>query len=316
MRINITILTAALAIQAMAGTYQPNAGANAVEMIRVTWHDASRHRDLPVKLFIPQATSGRCPVILFSPGLGSSRENYSYLGQGWAKSGFVCVFLQHPGSDPAIFKDDNPRHRVAAMRKVLKEPQHILDRAQDIRFAIDELARLNREDSPLQHRLDLSRLGIAGHSYGAGAAMISAGEGVPEVGKKYRDPRITAAIAISPPIFRGLKFEDVHLPVFVVTGTQDAGFTRTWIFRQTIYDKIKSPGTCLVVFKGAEHFTFGDPLQPGDRAKTDKFHPLILAATTAFWDAHLRNNPDARAWLEQGGLSASMRGAGKIEVRH
>jgi len=221
--------------------------------------------------------------------------------------------LQHPGSDPAIFKDDDPRHGAAAMREVLKEPQHILDRAQDISFVIDELARLNREDSPVQNRLDLSRLGIAGHSYGAGAAMISAGERVPEVGEKYRDARITAAIAISPPIFHGLKFDDVRLPVFVVTGTQDAGFTRTWVFRRTIYDKIKSDGTCLVVFKGADHFTFGDRLQLRDRAKTGKFHPLILAATTAFWDARLRNNHDARTWLEQGGLTRLMQDAGKFK---
>jgi predicted dienelactone hydrolase len=310
----MTMWVAAMAIQATAGNYQPNSGTNAVEIIRSTWHDAVRHRDLSVKLFIPKATSARCPVILFSPGLGSSRENYAYLGEGWGKSGYVCVFLQHPGSDPAIFKDADPSHRAAAMREVLKEPRHILDRAQDISFAIDELARLNRDDSPLQNRLDLSVVGAAGHSYGAGAVMISAGEGVPEVGEKYRDARITAAIAISPPIIHGLKFNDIHLPVFVVTGTEDAGFTRTWIFRHTIYDKIKSDGTCLVVFKGAEHFTFGDPLQPRDHAKTEKFHPLVLAATTAFWDAHLRKNPDARAWLEEGGLTAIMQGGGKFKA--
>jgi predicted dienelactone hydrolase len=315
-RILITTLVAALAIQGMAGNYQPNAGTNAVEIVRSTWHDASRNRDVPVKVFIPKAPGGPCPVILFSPGLGSSRENYAYLGEGWGKSGFVCVFLQHPGSDPAIFKDNNPSHGAAAMREVLKDPQHILDRVQDIGFAVDELARLNSEDAALQNRLDLSRLGIAGHSYGAGAAMICAGEGVPKVGEKYRDDRFTAAIAISPPIFPGLNFAHVRLPVLVVTGTQDAGFTRTWIFRHTIYDKIKSDGTSLVMFKGAEHFTFGDPLQPRDRAKTEKFHPLILAATTAFWDARLRNNSDAQAWLEHGGLTALMQDAGKFKTKH
>jgi predicted dienelactone hydrolase len=65
------------------------------------------------------------------------------------------------------------------MRQVLKEPQRILDRAQDISFAIDELTQLNRVKSPLQNDLDLARLGVAGHSYGATAAMISAGERVP-----------------------------------------------------------------------------------------------------------------------------------------
>jgi predicted dienelactone hydrolase len=251
---------------------------------------------------------------LFSPGLGSSRENYAYLGEGWAKSGFVCVFLEHPGSDPAIFKDDDPKHGAAAMRQVLKEPQHILDRAQDISFVIDELARLNREKSLLQNHLDLAHLGIAGHSYGAGAAMISVGERVPEVGDKYHDFRITAAIAMSPPIFHGLKFEDVRIPVFVAIGTRDAGFTRIW-FRQTIYAKIKSHGTGLVIFRGAEHFTFGDPLHTRDRVKTEKFHPFILAATTVFWNARLRADPAAKAWMEEGGLSTLLNGWGKFRIR-
>jgi predicted dienelactone hydrolase len=274
------------------------------------WGDSTGEK----KIFIPKGISAPCPVILFSPGLGSSRENYAYLGEGWAKSGFVCVFLEHPGSGPAIFKDNDPKHGAAAMRQVLKEPQHILDRAQDISFVIDELTRLNREKSPLQNHLDLAHLGIAGHSYGAGAVMISAGERVPEVGEKYRDSRITAVVAMSPPIFYGLTFENVRIPVFVAIGTRDAGFTHTW-FRQTIYDKIKSRGTCLVILKGAEHFTFGDPLQVRDRVKTEEFHPLILAATTAFWNAQLQNDPAAETWLEEGGLSTLLNSRGKFQFK-
>jgi predicted dienelactone hydrolase len=116
-----------------------------VEIIRSNGRDDARDRSLPVKIFIPKVISAPCPVIILSPGLGSSRENYACLGEGWAKSGCVCVFWEHPGSDPAIFKDTDPKPGAAAMRQVLKEPQHILDRAQDISFAIDELTRLNRQ---------------------------------------------------------------------------------------------------------------------------------------------------------------------------
>lgn len=179
MRLTIITLLVALTVPGWAGGYQPAPGTNLVETIRSNWHDETRDRNLPVKIFIPKGISAPCPVIIFSPGLGSSRENYAYLGEGWAKSGFVCVFLEHPGSDAAIFKDNDPKHGAAAMRQVLKEPQHILDRAQDISFAIDELTQLNRVKSPLQNDLDLARLGVAGHSYGATAAMISAGERVP-----------------------------------------------------------------------------------------------------------------------------------------
>ena len=110
------------------------------------------------------------------------------------------------------------------------------------------------------------------------------------------------------------RFGDVRLPVFVAIGSRDAGFTRTW-FRHTIYDKLKSQGTCLIIFKDAEHFTFGDPLQPRDRVKTEKFHPLILAATTAFWNARLRNDPAAKAWLDEGGISTLLNGMGKFKLK-
>ncbi|MCL6566831.1 MAG: hypothetical protein K6U09_10465, partial [Acidobacteriia bacterium] len=34
------------------------------------------------------------------------------------------------------------------------------------------------------------------------------------------------------------------------------------------------------------------------------FHSLIRQATTAFWDAYLRNDTAARQWLADGGLEA------------
>jgi len=44
--------------------------------------------------------------------------------------------------------------------------------------------------------------------------------------------------------------------------------------------------------------TFSGHLRRGEPAKDEKFHPLICAATTAFWDAHLRDDASAKAWLE------------------
>ena len=38
-------------------------------------------------------------VVLFSHGLGGSREGSAYLGEHWAARGYVVVLLQHPGSD-------------------------------------------------------------------------------------------------------------------------------------------------------------------------------------------------------------------------
>ncbi|HEX4350279.1 MAG TPA: hypothetical protein VH251_07820, partial [Verrucomicrobiae bacterium] len=79
MRINGITLLLVLAMPGWAGSFQPAPGTNLIEIVRFTWHDDARARDLPVKIFIPKVISAPCPVILFSPGLGSSRENYAYL---------------------------------------------------------------------------------------------------------------------------------------------------------------------------------------------------------------------------------------------
>ncbi|MGA2245995.1 MAG: hypothetical protein ABSH48_13425 [Verrucomicrobiota bacterium] len=91
----------------------------------------------------------------------------------------------------------------------------------------------------------------------------------------------------------------------------------TWFIYAARGVKCQEHGVVVehVPWSGAEHFTFGDPLQPRDRVKTEKFHPLILAAATAFWKARLRDDPAAKGWLEEGGLSTLLNGRGKFRFR-
>jgi len=39
-------------------------------------HDATRNRDVPVRIYVPENHSQPSPVIIFSHGLGGSREGY------------------------------------------------------------------------------------------------------------------------------------------------------------------------------------------------------------------------------------------------
>jgi hypothetical protein len=52
----------------------------------------------------------------------------------------------------------------------------------------------------------------------------------------------------------------------------------------------------------AGHSTFTDRAFPGDRVpRNPNHHKVIFALTTAFWDAYLGNNPEARIWLDGDG---------------
>jgi len=56
---------------------------------------------------------------------------------------------------------------------------------------------------------------------------------------------------------------------------------------------------------GAEHSAFGDRALPGDQeTRNPNHHRAILALSTAFWDAYLRGDPEARAWLDGEGARA------------
>src|ERR1700712_4732620 len=73
--------------------YTAQPGPFAVGNLEQVWHDAARNRDVPVKIYYPKTDagkeSGRSPVIIFSHGLGGSREGYSYLGEHWASCGYI-----------------------------------------------------------------------------------------------------------------------------------------------------------------------------------------------------------------------------------
>ncbi len=76
-------------------------------------------------------------------------------------------------------------------------------------------------------------------------------------------------------------------------GDQDAA-SRLLVF------PVLPPGSKYqLVLNNAEHSVFTDRALPGDKEQRNpKHHPAILAITTAFWDAYLRSDPHARAWLD------------------
>ena len=61
-----------------------------------------------VRVHHPSVGDGPWPVVIFSHGLGGSREGYGFLGQRWAEHGYVSIHPDHPGSDTAAFLSTSP----------------------------------------------------------------------------------------------------------------------------------------------------------------------------------------------------------------
>ncbi|MFZ4683106.1 MAG: alpha/beta hydrolase family protein [Terrimicrobiaceae bacterium] len=303
---------------ASAASYTPPHPAKDFHVLRETWHDAARGRDVPVKIYLP-AGDGPHPVVIFSHGLGGSREGYQYLGEWWAGCGYAAVHLQHAGSDEALWKNTAPSERRGALAGAVRDPSNALNRVKDVTFAIDELSRLNKNSgSPLRGHLDLTRIGMAGHSFGGWTTMAIAGQTLGPRGKSVADPRISAGIEMSAPVPRSSggrnPLASITIPLLHMTGTLDdspIGETKA-AERRLLFDGMTRAETGLIIFQGADHMTFADPLNgPGLResagsGQNAEFQRLIGMASTAFWDAWLRGDAPAKGWLRDGGLGRTL----------
>jgi predicted dienelactone hydrolase len=269
--------------------------------------DDARSREIPLRIYLPAETSA-APVVLFSHGLGGSRENNPYLGNHWAARGYVAVFMQHPGSDDSVWRGKPFAERLPAMRQAAGLDNFLL-RVKDVPVVIDQLERWNKtEGNELKGRMDLEHIGMCGHSFGAVTTQAVSGQRYPLGASSLTDQRIKAAIAFSPSAPRKgdtkQAFGDVKIPWLLMTGTKDVApiGDQDVKSRLSVFPALPPGDKYELVLNNAEHSAFGDRPLPGEKEKRNpNHHKVILALSTAFWDAYLRQNAAAKTWLEGDG---------------
>lgn len=329
--------------KAPPAAYQPAEGLGpyAVAEWTAEWEDAVRSRTVPVRIYFPEGAPGLLPMVVFSHGLGGSRDGYRYLGERWASRGYVSVHLQHPGSDGDLMKEPRP---LLAVRRAAANPRNLVDRPKDVTFALDTLARLSGDTSfPLKGRLDWTRVGAAGHSFGAYTALAASGRRFARGGDAVSlgDPRVRACVALSSPS-QGKErdcpaYRDIKVPCLHMTGTEDGseeggeegrsgrlgrgahpenliGDTPA-AFRRVPYDCISGVPEYLVTFEGGDHMVFSGRARKEPKPTDARFQQLTGMATTAFWDAYLKGDALARQWLDAGGFNRALGAAGTFEQK-
>ena len=211
------------------------------------------------------------------------------------------------------------------MRQAAAKLENAVNRPLDVTFAIDQLEVLNRSEGPLQGRLDLNRVGAAGHSFGAYTTLAVAGEVLGRPGGReisLADPRIKAAIPMSAPVPRRRNLEQafgkITIPCLHMTGTKDdspIGDTKAGE-RRLPFDYTNGSDQYLVTFKDGDHMIFSDHQRLfGSGAHDARFHELIRLATSVFRDAYLKGDVAARDWLTGGGLAQALGGDGSLEMK-
>lgn len=253
--------------------YKSSPPKHEVTIVDAEWRDEARGRDVPVRMYIAETKDGaKLPLIVFSHGLGASREMYGYFGKHLAESGYIVIAPTHHGSDTQALKDWISTHGLGKknedgegwLQAGISDPDNLRNRPKDISFVIDRAGK----DPKLAGIIDMERIGVAGHSFGAYTAMAIGGMTVdlPEAkGASFRDPRVKAVLPISPEGAGTMgitkqSWDIFAVPVLFLTGTKDygsGGRSATW--RRTGFESVRGVDDYLFTIEGAGHMTFGGP---------------------------------------------------------
>jgi len=200
--------------------------------------------------------------------------------------------------------------------------QNSTDRPHDVTFALDQIALMNSQAGPLRGRIDMQKVGMAGHSYGAYTTLALAGQTFGPGESRRADPRVKAAVAMSTPVPRRpaeRHYSHISIPILHMTGTDDVSPLNDTSAkdRRIPFDSIRGALQLLVTFRNGDHMLFSGTKAPGrDKARDAHLHDLICETTTAFWNAFLRNDPAGKMWLMSGGCTRAIGDAGVVEIKN
>jgi dienelactone hydrolase len=243
--------------------------------------------------------AGPFPVVLLEHGSAVVPAIYSVLAEGLASSGFIVIATNHPpDSLIAVFPDGHqlkftPYWPAQADRRaqgmaIGKFAEEVL--VTDVRFVLDQLREVNAHDHFWQGHMDLSKVGIVGHSMGGTTAALATQE----------DARILAGVNLDGSTYPGMNADvrpvPVHKPfLFLATQEHAAGEARA---REYVGSE---SNTYYVVVDGVDHMSFSDgdlisnrftrDLKPDDIAFENALLriELIRSLTEEFLSKYLKN---------------------------
>lgn len=233
------------------------------------------------------------PVLLFSPGAGNPTHFYTSILAELASHGFVVAAMEHTYEGQGqVFPDG----KVVGPESRRKEPrsgsatfqadfaqfyrQRVDIRARDAAFVLDELTRLGKDDPLLGGRIDLTRVGIFGHSIGG----VSAAEAA------RRDRRIKATANLD-----GLV---AGQPVYFEPGKPGIGSPFLYLgkpineplkAKQDVAFRSMEQESYRVLLPGTSHDSFSDTplLTPGGKEGKTRTMAAVRAFLSGFFGKYL-----------------------------
>jgi len=258
--------------------------------ITETWLDKGRNRKIPVKIYLPD-NEKKAPVLIFSHGIGGDCNSYQYIGEFLARHGFVSVHPTHVGIDASLMGGDRPFQKL---KEAANDASFLHTLPEDIQFILDYM-----EFKAMPY--DLSRVAMAGHSFGSYVTMALAGQSVSRDGTEidFQDERIKCGVVISPLATRENPeeaYDMVEIPLLHITGQKDDspfGLLDP-SERRVPYDNMNETDQYLIIFEKADHLIFAAQRRQNKFSEDDvKIMELTASAIREFLKKYLLKDKSA-----------------------
>ncbi|MFN8573058.1 MAG: hypothetical protein U0132_13495 [Gemmatimonadaceae bacterium] len=185
------------------------------------------------------------PLVVFRGGGGGGTLSYQTLAQDLASHGYVVAGLETK-------LDANPETCVGRSDEDACATKLMNDATRAMGAAVEELGALSANDTLFRGRLDLSRLGVFGHSFGGAQATAFCAS----------DPRCMAGINIDGRLFGSMSRDTITVPFMWLlsdhSAEKDAESLRILNDIQSMYHRQPQSTRVLVAIRGANHLTFAD----------------------------------------------------------
>lgn len=251
-------------------------------------------REIPARVFRPQADCSPCDLIIFSHGAYATYDRYDVLLTAWAEDGYVVVAPQHVDSE------EHPDREAYASAN--SQPLRLEDYL--------ELSELFAAEDFEFEGLTLSGKQIAaGHSYGGLIALLAGGAVAAEGPLTYTENAVEpiAVLAVSPPgalegRIEAVGYSSIDKPTLVITGTTDVlpGFIDEWETHLDSYEASQPGLGYALIFEGMDHYfngAFGRITPEG--AASEFAIDTLNTQISAFLEAALNGEaPSGTAWTQ------------------
>ncbi|MHC8669691.1 alpha/beta hydrolase family protein [Bacillus cereus] len=228
------------------------------------------------------------PILLFSHGFNGFRNQNTFQVEELASQGYIVLSIDHTFDAAATVFPGGRTAYVQPINLTDEGDSHIKLWEEDVSFVLNQIEKLNENDETgfFTGRLDISRIGMFGHSYGgATAAQILA-----------KDSRVKAAINMDGTLYGEILPESGIGKPFLLMNAEEPDEADPFEVRER-YGRGLAGGGMSMVIPHTDHTSFTDlhlfsPLlqSPGENPK--EVHRIINEFSLAFFDQYVKQKDD------------------------